>query len=298
MSDEELPVVRFGKYKDQSVLELMKDTSYVEWLKLQPWFAKHPIFNIVVNQTLSTVQSKTPEHNKLQNKFLDKKNVQIFLSKICGGQNWSSVNKMFNDENFIKYFGKQQSLPQYVPCTDDTTIMFEDKFNWDVTIAYTDFESVNLTPLLKIDPLLMEQYKIKQDDGFWVNVYRYDHIFCVEIKPSLGDDYPCVLRKMKNQIELTYQYKKNGPSSKFCMKQVYVLLVGSFSSESATKSQLKEIFFQSGIKVLFTDDVFESKDESILSIETLQIENKILSTQLLQAEERILQLEEELKIKK
>ena len=56
MSAEELPVVTFGKYKDKSVLELMKDTSYVEWLKLQSWFPKQPIYNIVVNQTLSTVQ--------------------------------------------------------------------------------------------------------------------------------------------------------------------------------------------------------------------------------------------------
>ena len=307
MSAEELPVVTFGKYKDKSVLELMKDTSYVEWLKLQSWFPKQPIYNIVVNQTLSTVQSRTPEHNKLQNKFLDMKNVQIFLSKICYGQNLNSVNTMFKDEKFIKYFGKQQAL-QYVPCTDHTTIMFEDKFNWDVTINYEHGYSVDLTPLLEIDPLLMKQYKInygkttkddKTTNGFWVDVYRYEHLFCLELKPSLGDDYPCVLRKMKTQIELTKQHKKNAPGGKFeYSTQIYVLLVGSFSSESATKSQLKEIFLQSSIRVLFTDEVFESRDESMSTIETLQIENKMLSSKLLQAEERILQLEEELKIKK
>lgn len=302
MSAEELPVVTFGKYKDKSVLELMKDTSYVEWLKLQSWFPKQPIYNIVVNQTLSTVQSKTPEHNKMQNKFLDKDNVAKFISKICNGQNLHNVNTMFKDEKFIKYCGKQQALPQYVPCTNRTSIMFEDKFNWDVTINYEDGNSVDLTPLLEIDPLLMNQYKIKYDkttNSFWVDVYRYEHLFCLELKPSLGDDYPCVLRKMKTQIELTKQHKKNLPGDKFeYSTQIYVLLVGSFSSESATKSQLKEIFLQSSIRVLFTDEVFESKDESIPTIETLQIENKMLSSKLLQAEERILQLEEELKIKK
>ena len=71
MDIQPLPLVPFGKYKDKSVTELLADKNYVDWLKKQSWFSeKGPIYNIVVNQTINTTNnSKTPEHNKLQNLF-------------------------------------------------------------------------------------------------------------------------------------------------------------------------------------------------------------------------------------
>jgi len=71
---------------------------------------------------------------------------------------------------------------------------------------------------------------------------RNEHItlYC-ELKTSLGDDYPCVLRKMKNQIKLTKgRYDSH-----------YVLLVKDFESDSATEDDLKKIFKQTGIRVIF-----------------------------------------------
>ena len=84
MEEQLLPIVPFGKYKDKSVLELLADEKYVEWLKQQSWFSNQKqIYNIVVHQTISTTNnSKTPEHNKLQNLFLDKSNQQKLLSKL------------------------------------------------------------------------------------------------------------------------------------------------------------------------------------------------------------------------
>jgi uncharacterized protein (DUF3820 family) len=48
---EFLPIIPFGKYKGKDVTALMEDTSYLIWLKQQPWFKeKMPIiFNIVIN---------------------------------------------------------------------------------------------------------------------------------------------------------------------------------------------------------------------------------------------------------
>ena len=79
-----LPIVSFGKYKDKSVLDLLADEKYVEWLKQQSWFSdKKQLYNIVVHQTISTSNNaKTPEHNKLQNLFLDEINQQKLLSKL------------------------------------------------------------------------------------------------------------------------------------------------------------------------------------------------------------------------
>ena len=70
--------------KDQ-ITTLLNDTKYLEWCKQQEWFQKFPIvYNICVNQTItsSNQNSKTPEHNKLQNLFLDNENVEKLLKII------------------------------------------------------------------------------------------------------------------------------------------------------------------------------------------------------------------------
>ena len=85
MDTQSLPLVPFGKYKGQPITTLLNDTKYLEWCKQQVWFQKFPIvYNICVNQTITTTNpySKTPEHNKLQNMFLEKKNVKKFLRLI------------------------------------------------------------------------------------------------------------------------------------------------------------------------------------------------------------------------
>jgi hypothetical protein len=59
----------------------LKDTNYLEWCKQQDWFKKYPIvYNICVNQTIvnQNENSKTPEHNKIQNLFLEKENQNKF----------------------------------------------------------------------------------------------------------------------------------------------------------------------------------------------------------------------------
>lgn len=77
--------------------------------------------------------------------------------------------------------------------------------------------------------------------------HRYDriiitlkdiHLLC-EIKTLLGDDYPCVLRKMIKQ-------KTEG---------ILILLIKDFNSRAATCEQLIEIFKQSDILVIFFDEI-------------------------------------------
>ena len=111
---------------------------------------------------------------------------------------------------------------------------------------------------------------------------------CVEIKPMLGDDYPCVLRKIKTQKKLTQNdvyYKAAYPSN-------YVLLIKEFNAKSTTKEQLITIFNQSGIKVVFTDDLFNDAD---LQVNTTT-QQKLLEEQEKnkQLEEKIRQLEKEI----
>jgi hypothetical protein len=71
MTDDN-PTMRFGKYKDRPVAEVMaSDPSYIQWLTLQPWFVDKykPTYNFIVQG--GAVSDMSPEHNALQVLFLD-----------------------------------------------------------------------------------------------------------------------------------------------------------------------------------------------------------------------------------
>ena len=78
----DLPILTFGKYKNQPIISMLKDKQYVDWCKNQPGLLeKHPvIYNIIHTQRFDNDDTPTPEHNKMQNMFL-KKDMQIKLAK-------------------------------------------------------------------------------------------------------------------------------------------------------------------------------------------------------------------------
>jgi hypothetical protein len=69
----EIPLVKFGKYKNKPVTVLLSDTEYLNWCKSQQGLLqKYPvIYNIVYNIDNPNNDTKTPAHNKIQNLFLD-----------------------------------------------------------------------------------------------------------------------------------------------------------------------------------------------------------------------------------
>ena len=177
-----LPLVPFGKYKDKSVTELLADKNYVDWLKKQPWFSeKSPIYNIVVNQTINTTNnSKTPEHNKLQNLFLDKNNQQKLLLKLFNKQVTSDIdeiNNILQNEEIIRCFG-ENNIPEFSVNLDNTTTTFEYKFNWDLYIHYYDRQKIILTSNLETEQIdkikYKEQYDIKENEKYNNNLLLLD----------------------------------------------------------------------------------------------------------------------------
>jgi len=314
MDTQSLPLVPFGKYKGQPITTLMNDTKYLEWCKQQEWFQKFPVvYNICVNQTITTnnSNSKTPEHNKLQNLFLNNETV----------------------EKLLKIIFKKTSKNIQISSGD---IKFEGMFNWDLIVRnYTwrlcDCDWSNETKHqcdCEIYKKHTERHKIPKN----CEDLKFDELYC-EIKPLMGDDYPCVLRKMNNQIELTNNYatKQNEESDKYMkeemrryyktyeeytydrrhrhIKTIYVLIIKDFNSTTTTKEQLITIFNQSHINIIFIDELFNNLPSQIITEQVEQIqditihttlqqeteeENKLLREKLLQAEEKIKQLEEEI----
>ena len=305
-------IIPFGKYKGESILKLYEDTKYLKWCQDQPWFKDKysNIYNIVINQTIVNNNNgdKTPEHNKIQNLFLNKdlcvklfnkfynykilkedngnyyteydeynvcidhkenskfmKSVYEKCEKCCNCKRTLSCNACENcinhkysyshkcTDNIIEYniCGKHCEDSKFVKnliqecknCIlqtkkryEDISIEFEAKYNWDVIIESNNYRRYN---------------------------------FYIEIKPLLGEDYPNVLRKMKNQITLT---KKD----KTCNKFKAFLILNNFNSVNTTKENLIEIFKQSNIYVIFLNEL-DIELENFMSIED---ENKILKEYL------------------
>ena len=63
-------------------------------------------------------------------------------------------------------------------------------------------------------PRILETYideqecKIENKYSVSITAVACDFMICCELKPILGDDYPCVLRKLKTQINLIKNNRK------------------------------------------------------------------------------------------
>ena len=116
----QLPIVSSGKYAGKSITELMADQWYIDNVlkkeENKAWFNPSnknwgPIYNIVVNQTLSTNKDgKTPEHNRLQNMFLDKNNQSKYKGfKNCWAKIVANLGPKYNrDAQSVKTFKEER----------------------------------------------------------------------------------------------------------------------------------------------------------------------------------------------
>lgn len=80
--DMNTQLVPFGKYKGQPMEVMQMDKKYCDWLSKQDWFREQ--YGNVYNQVIInnfTEPSETPEHNRLQVKFLDETFIDRFVSK-------------------------------------------------------------------------------------------------------------------------------------------------------------------------------------------------------------------------
>jgi uncharacterized protein (DUF3820 family) len=313
MDLQSLPIVPFGKYKGRPITDLLNDTKYVEWCKQQEWFQKFPIvYNICVNQTITTnnPNAKTPEHNKIQNMFLENENIGKIVR--------ATFKTGFRYKKNIDY--------------DCARSEFEGEYNWDVIISCLSYNKVQCN--CKWDEMKEGdscECKYENDDKY---EYELPKIY-IEIKPLVGDDYPCILRKMKLQRGLTQdgleRMRKEtldgtgyGPDKKFNFQFTkdekfkldylnrnpmayegrFILLIKEYNSINTPKDKLVEIFKQAGIMVIFTNELWDKTQIQLSTeqIEPLQLvklssmeeENKMLRQFLQKAEEKIKQLETEI----
>jgi len=191
------------------------------------------------------------EYNKIQNLFLEDKNIEKLVRSIY----------RFPKNSFIHV---------------DEEIIFEGMFNWGVILedlkwAECDCDEETLSSetgecICELNKQFSKKYGLT-NDGY--NALDFSNVYC-NIQPLLGEDYTYILRKMKRQIELTDNYKKNEKDviEKNCKysciypKNIYVLIIKEFKSTTTTIEQLLTIFGMSKIKIVFTKNIqYISADE-------------------------------------
>jgi hypothetical protein len=160
MSDSN--VVPFGKHKGEPVERLLADRQYLDWLLQQPWFAvRYPeIHNLIIGGTTNIIIGGAEEPTETPEH--------------------NAIQLLFLDEEFCNKFIKKVR-PGVGFYFHGQRFFSRRKILYPVQFEYTG----------KVGDIKKSPYPID------VYIELDDLSLKIEIKPSLGDDYPAVMRQME-----------------------------------------------------------------------------------------------------
>lgn len=198
-------VVPFGKYKGKPIEALAQDRQYTDWLVAQPWFREK--FSSLYTVVINNFgeASTTPEHNALQARFLDERFRLAFAREVHG-------------YGVVKEVGPPA---------------FEDERGADVVLCAT---------CLPWHRWQQEHYETRRME--WHHALD-TRIINVQIKPTVADDYPAIMRQMRGSA----------------IMGIAVLFLEEYIGVGVTPEQFREIF-ESQYKVVFLDEVLDGMEES------------------------------------
>ena len=169
---------------------------------------------------------------------------------------------------------KEFFLRMYPTLSSIINNAYDNYYNYSNSDLFENFTNIS-RKLFDINrkKLLRDIYKPYENENIRLRIdgcgeefvsYSKDNIF-IELKTKVGDEYPCILRKMKSQMRYTIEAKRvdcGVVRSKY-EKSAFLLLIGEFEAESITREDLKKVFEQSAIIVIFMDEINIDELESI-----------------------------------
>jgi hypothetical protein len=257
-------IMPFGKYKGQPIEVLAQDQGYCKWLLSQAGIKdKYPIIcQIIINNF--GVPNDTPEHNALQAHFLD----DYFCLALAGLINWLPIDRTFSIQQIEeKICYTENQIKNLKDTNNDNSLssqyrrMIEERNSGIYNCDNKNQLQETLKNLLNIKEIFYSKistFKIDKDfeNGGWdITLDIHDSIYyflyldeqrkngckiAIEIKPSLGDDYPNILRQMKNtNIRLEYQ----------------CLVYDKYNAIGATLDDIKKIFSSPGFWIFSIGEI-------------------------------------------
>jgi hypothetical protein len=210
-------LIPFGKYKGQPVEQLQNDPEYTKWLLQQPWFVERygGIQTLIVNNFKEAADS--PDHNAMQARFLNR---QFAFSVACSGSRWMPFDDWALNE-LSAFRSKMED------CDEDGFYRIEFEVGgWDV-VTRTEYSAWGKLP--KDHP---EAYCASRERNvFWGGEFR------CELKPTIGEDFPSVLRQVK---------ARGGGGC---------VLVERFVAESVSFEDVQQMFAMSKVRLIRCGDV-------------------------------------------
>lgn len=197
MTSETVP---FGKYKGRPVQDMLADAEYMAWLEAQPWFRER--FGKILARRDEDAASRTPVHNRLQALFLSSRYCAAFM-RVAAPDYLQEAQRNYHCAEVDR-----------LHCA----AAFEDR-GADVRIYF----------------LYASDEWAREHHHWWMHGYARGSAG-LELKPTVADEYPAVLRQMQRN------------KSRF-------LFVGEYRGEGVTEEQFVAIFAASGLRVVFKRDV-------------------------------------------
>lgn len=244
MSDVPTELVPFGKYANQPIEVLATDPRYVNWLVNQPgirerysWF-----YNILINNFC--VPADTPAHNVLQAQFLQPDwRLKTALCTVGVRDPTDAAvdyaHALFKRENSWDGDGGSRSAWDIEIVSADCCNFFtrggRSPYGWS-TGQHWACHPIAAHNMLAVPAAVDFETASGIDVQFVVRGWLAEGELLIEIKPSLGDDYPTVLR----------QVRRSGANC---------LYVGSFRSDAIDVASLRAIFATAGVVVVFAAEV-------------------------------------------
>lgn len=235
-------IVPFGKYKGKPVEALAQDRQYVDWVTAQPWFREKfaNIYTLIVNNFQEP--SETPDHNRLQVLFL-KPEFQLAVVQFAFPEAWL---------HFQAACAKWEGwIAAYHALAVANPKRWRDGLPAEMKGRISDFDAEEI---LGGVPNALSHHVVFEQDGFDVYfrisvAYRTElGDYSVEIKPTIGDEFPAVLRQIKAAYARRFQPGRPTVGNPILFLEEYV-------GQGATLEQFIAVFEADGIRVVFLDEV-------------------------------------------
>jgi len=229
-------IIPFGKHRGKPVETLAADPQYANWLTCQDWFReRYPdIHTIVINNYAET--DGTPEHNRLQARFLDAEFVRKFVGFTLSRRIKAFLNIPLPDfaatrEELIRTrsFKELEKLDKFE--SDPTNL----KKSICINTPTFEEKGADVSVVVRFEGPLEDHY-VTRPVSYAFGLIEKPIGLRVEIKPSLGDDYPAVIRQMR-------------------ASRCNILIIDDYAGSGATLNEVRKMFNNSGIAFVSFSDI-------------------------------------------
>lgn len=213
-------VIPFGKYRGQPLEVLEKDPEYLNWLTNQDWFRNgHAnLYQVVINNFAEPCD--TPEHNQMQARFLGVEFRLDFVAVITKYEIKAVRKPTFETGGVdVEFRYDFQTPSECEPCPKCTGKHF-----WQATKdSEPKCRTCTVRPYSYYSDLSAEGWRDSED-------------LRIEIKPSVGDDFPSVMRQMKRS-------------------NANILFIREYCGSGIDEKQFVEMFSSQEIRVVFEREI-------------------------------------------